>query len=216
MMKTWIATAAVLAALAGPAAAQMFGGGQWYVKGFAGATWPMDDDFRLDLRGTGLSRSADLSYGTGYTLGASVGLIVDPSLAVELEYAYRNADADSSVSGFGSGSGKTEVNAFMANALYRFNGVGAGGAWTPYLGGGIGTAALNIEDFGNTGGDLDSDYNFAYQLIGGVEYAVSPALSLLGEARYFGINDQEIKNDDLSLKTTYSTFDLLVGVRYGF
>ena len=66
------------------------------------------------------------------------------------------------------------------------------------------------------GGDFDSDYNFAYQLIGGVKYNVTPNLSLNGEARFFGINDQTVENDALSFKKTYQTFDLLFGATYSF
>ena len=72
-------------------------------------------------------------------------------------------------------SGTTESNAWMANALYKFTPLGATGAWQPYAGGGLGVADLNVEASGVPGGDMDSDYNFAYQLIGGVGYEVSPS-----------------------------------------
>jgi opacity protein-like surface antigen len=72
-----------------------------------------------------------------------------------------------------------------------------------------------VEDVG-TSGDYDSDYNFAYQLIGGVAYNVSPNWSISGEVRYFGINDQDLENDNLQFKSTYHTFDLLVGASYHF
>ena len=63
----------------------------------------------------------------------------------------------------------------MANALYYFTPVGVAGAWQPYAGGGLGVADLNVDDFPNElGGDFDSDYKFAYQLIGGVAYNITP------------------------------------------
>ena len=104
----------------------------------------------------------------------------------------------------------------MVNALYKFTPLGAGGQWQPYVGGGLGAADLNVESFDLVGGDLDSDYNFAYQVIGGVGYAVNPQLSLIGELRFFGINDQDFESNDLSFKSTYHTIDLLVGVTYSF
>ena len=137
-----------------------------------------------------------------------------PNVAVELEYAYRNADAE--LRNSDGDSGKTESNAFMVNALYNFTPLGATGQWQPYVGGGLGAADLNIESFDLVGGDLDSDYNFAYQVIGGIGYAVNPNLSLIGELRFFGINDQEFESDVLSLKTTYHTMDLLFGATYSF
>ena len=53
-------------------------------------------------------------------------------------------------------------------------------------------------------------------MIGGVGYAVNPNLSLIGELRFFGINDQDFESDDLSFKSTYHTIDLLFGATYSF
>jgi opacity protein-like surface antigen len=208
-----LAGAALAGLLSGPAAAQGLAlGHAWYIKGFGGATFPQDDDFELNTP-IG-SFDTGLEYDTGYVLGFAAGVGLTPNVAVELEYAYRNADAELKDSG--GDSGKTESNAFMVNALYKFTPLGATGQWQPYVGGGLGAADLNIEDFDLVGGDLDSDYNFAYQVIGGVGYAINPNLSLNGEVRFFGINDQDIESDDLSLKTPYHTIDLLVGVTYAF
>ena len=63
---------------------------------------------------------------------------------------------------------------------------------------------------------MDSDYNFAYQVITGVAYNVAPNFDITGEVWFFGINDQEIENDDFSFKSTYQTFDLLIGAAYRF
>ena len=210
-LRVALAGAALAGLLGGPVAAQGLGG-PWYIKGFGGATFPQDDDFQLnDPIG---SFDTGLEYDTGYILGFAAGLGVTPNVAVELEYAYRNADAELKDSG--GDSGKTESNAFMVNALYKFTPLGAGGQWQPYVGGGLGAADLNVESFDLVGGDLDSDYNFAYQVIGGVGYAVNPQLSLIGELRFFGINDQDFESNDLSFKSTYHTIDLLVGVTYSF
>jgi opacity protein-like surface antigen len=209
-----LAGAALAGVLSGPAAAQGFMGHSWYIKGFGGATFPQDDDFELDERGGPLSVDTGLEYDTGYVLGIATGVNFTPNVAVELEYAYRNADAE--LKNSGGDSGKTESNAFMVNALYKFTPLGANGEWQPYVGGGLGAADLNVESFDLIGGDLDSDYNFAYQVIGGVGYAVNPNLSLIGELRFFGINDQDFESDDLSFKSTYHTIDLLFGATYAF
>lgn len=203
------AVAAGLALSAGAAAAQ-----SWYVKGFGGATFPQDDDFDLDVRGTPDSLDTGLNYDTGYVLGIAGGYMFTPSIAFELEYAFRNADADAKNV---NESVTTQSNAWMANAIYYFPPTGVNGQWQPYAGGGLGAADLNVEDVSSAnGGDFDSDYNFAYQLIGGVAYSVNPNWTINGEVRFFGINDQDLENDFFSFKTPYHTFDLLIGATYRF
>lgn len=210
--KVALAGTALAGFLVGPASAQMLSG-PWYVKGFGGFTVPDSDDFRLNERNGPDSLNSGLDYDTGYALGVAAGLMVTPNVAVELEYAYRNADADLKRTGE---SGTTESNAFMVNALYNFAPIGPNGAWLPYVGGGLGTADLNVEAGGDLGGDFDSDYNFAYQLIAGTGYQVTPTLQLLGEVRFFGINDQDFENKDLQFKSTYQTIDILFGAKYTF
>ena len=204
-----VAAAVVVAFSASGAAAQ-----SWYVKGFGGATFPQDDDFEINVRGGGGAGDTGLSYDTGYVLGIAGGYMFTPSIAFEIEYAYRNADAK-----FDDGGPDvtTASNAWMANAIYYMTPLGPTGQWQPYVGGGLGVADLNVEDVPSVdGGDFDSDYNFAYQLIGGVAYNVSPQWTINGEVRFFGINDQDIENDVLSFKTPYHTLDLLIGATYSF
>ena len=187
----------------------------WYIKGFGGATFPQDDDFELDQRGGPVGFDTGLEYDTGYVLGFAAGVTLTPNVAVELEYAYRNADAELKDSG--GDSGKTEIERLHGERALQVHPARGERQWQPYVGGGLGAADLNVEDFDLVGGDLDSDYNFAYQVIGGVGYAINPNLSLIGEVRFFGINGQDFENDDLSFKTTYPhTIDLLFGATYAF
>jgi opacity protein-like surface antigen len=217
-----VLVASGLALGAGGAVAQgLPGAGSWYVKGLGGATFPQDDDFDLDevspctFGSPCLSFDSGLSYDTGYVLGVAAGLEVTPSIAVELEYAYRNADAR--LKDVGDRAGSTESNAWMVNGLYSFAPLGPTGQWRPYTGGGLGAADLEVKEMSPSElDDFDSDYNFAYQLIGGIAYDVNPNLSLNGELRFFGINDQDIENEFFKLKTTYQTFDVLVGDTYHF
>jgi opacity protein-like surface antigen len=204
-----------LALGASAASAQGMGTGSWYVKGFGGFTLPQDDDFKLNARDGSGSIDSGLNFDTGYTLGIAGGYEITPNIAVELEYAYRNAEADPK--GVNSGKKKTESNAWMVNAIYNFTPMGATGAWQPYAGAGLGAADLNLEQIGSLGGgDFDSDYNFAYQVIGGVAYNWTANWSMNMEARFFGINDQDLENSDYSFKTTYQTVDVLFGATYHF
>jgi opacity protein-like surface antigen len=198
---------AAVAAMSGAASAQ-----NYYIKGFGGWTIPQDDDFQLNDRETGLNRESGLDFDTGYAVGAAIGYDFSPTLALEGEYVYR--DADARVTNIGDDDkGSTTSNAWMVNALYKFQPLGATGAFHPYAGAGIGLADLSVKDVGQT---LDSDYKFAYQVIGGVGYDISPQFQLFGETRYFAISDQDIENDDVSFKSNYGTFDVLFGASYRF
>jgi opacity protein-like surface antigen len=204
------AAGGVLAAatlMSGAASAQSY-----YVKGFGGWTIPQDHDFQLNDKVDGVSRDSGLNFDTGYALGAAVGYDFSPTLAIEGEYVYR--DADARVTNIGNDDkGSTTSNAWMVNALYKFQPLGATGAFHPYAGAGIGLADLSVKDVGQT---LDSDYKFAYQIIGGVGYDVTPQIQLFGETRYFAISDQTVENDDVSFKNGYDTFDVLFGATYRF
>ena len=70
------------------------------------------------------------------------------------------------------------------------------GQLRPYAGGGLGAADFNFEQVDELGGgDFDGDYEFAYQLIGGVAYDVNPKFSITTEVRFFGISEQDLEND---------------------
>lgn len=207
---------------AGTAGAQAFGGGAWYAKGFGGATlprsdsttvnglfWAFDQPTRIYPPFWELPNWKDLDYDAGYTLGAAVGYAIRPNLAVELEYAYRAADIK------GSFYENATSNAVMVNAVYRFNPMGPNDALRPYLGGGLGWADLDISSQGF--GTFKRDDAFAYQLIGGVAYTLTPDWSLLAEMRWFSTDSGKLSADRyLNLDTSLSTLDLLIGAAYRF
>ena len=208
MGKYLLAASVAALSIAGVAEAQP-ASGQFYGKAFGGWTIPQNDDFDLDTGGA--SVGSGLDYDTGYVLGLAGGYQFTPSLAFELEYAYRNADADLKDMGTG---GTLSSNAVMANAIYSFPGMGTNGAFRPYVGAGLGAADAKYDpdDFSS----MDADFNFAYQLITGVAYDVNPAWTLNGEVRFFGINDQDFEGGGQKFKSTFQTFDVLVGATYHF
>ncbi len=53
-------------------------------------------------------------------------------------------------------------------------------------------------------------------MITGVAYDLNPNWTLNGEVRYFGINDQTLENSDAKAKSSFDTFDALVGATYHF
>jgi opacity protein-like surface antigen len=217
LMVASAALAAGVALSAGGAVAQgLFGGGSGYVKGFGGATWPQNDNAELDITGgPTLIPDSGLDFETGYVLGIAGGYYITPNISAELEYTYRNADAE--LKRTNTGSHKTESNAWMANAIYWFDPVGPTAQMRPYAGGGLGAADFNFEGVDALGGgDFEGDYEFAYQLIGGVAYDVNPQFSITTEVRYFGISEQDLENESLDFKNSYQTWDLLVGAAFRF
>ena len=146
----------------------------------------------------------DLDYDAGTTLGAAVGLAVMPRVGVEASRpAHRGADLQ------GSFYDDASVNSVMLNALYRFDGIGQAAALRPYLGAGLGWASVNIST--SYLGDFSRNDALAYQLIGGVEYALSPKWSLLGELRWFATDSGRIDGrEGSSIDAGFSTVDVLV------
>ncbi len=217
MKQAPLAAAVAIAALAGGAgmaSAQAFSLGEVYVKGFGGATWPSSFDSTLTEDGSRIARPS-FDHDTGYALGAAVGAAFTPNISMEIEYAYRSADFTVRDRDEGDrANGDTSANAFMFNALYVFDGMGATGAVQPYLGGGIGGANVEMSAGGQS---FDADTLLAYQLIGGVGYELNPNVSLYAEGRWFQTESGEFDGPGSeSFDGEFETFDLLVGIRYVF
>ncbi|MCB1370421.1 MAG: porin family protein [Rhodobacteraceae bacterium] len=207
---TFFAAAAIAALVAGAGAASAQGfGGSFYLKGFGGATWPSGEENELQFLGGGTDIDVKLDYDTGYVLGVAVGYNYTPNIGVELEYGFRQADLKGQV------SGDTRSNAVMVNAIYRLDGMGADGAFQPYFGAGIGGANIDLQTEDN--GSFDNYGLFAWQLIGGVGYRISPDWTLMGEARWYSVNSGSLDGaDGFSLDSGFESFDLLLGAAYSF
>jgi opacity protein-like surface antigen len=208
-MKLLAAAASVaMVAGAGAASAQGFGG-SFYLKGFGGAIWPSGEENDLKFSGQNTGTSIDLDYDTGYILGAAVGYNYTPNIGLELEYAFRQADLKGQV------SGDTRSNALMVNAIYRLDGMGADAAFMPYFGAGIGAANVDVQS--NDAGSFDNNGLFAWQLIGGVGYRVTPQWTVMGEARWYSVNSGSLDgSNDFSLDAGFESFDFLLGAAYSF
>lgn len=171
----------------------------------------------LDVSGAGVGVNRSVDTDTGYAVIPSIGYRFGNGLRSELEFGYRKNDVDG-VSGSTSGSGEIKARSAMLNLLYDVN---MNGRVSPYIGGGIGYAKVRYDGVQPVGvpgiGVNDSDRVFAYQGIAGLSYALSNAVELAAEYRYFATRDPDMRTSGgTSVETEYKSHAALVGLRYNF
>jgi opacity protein-like surface antigen len=116
----------------------------------------------------------------------------------------------------GNAQGHLSMTGMMANVFQDFRLMDS---VTPFIGGGIGVAQVNVNNGGLQSAALvdGNDEVFAYQIGGGVNFALDDRLDLFFEYRYFATDDydmQYVTGDTVQGKITSHNFG--VGVRYGF
>lgn len=194
------------------------------------------------------SQSADTSFKTGYVVGGNFGVDWGFGLRTELELAARGNQSKSHAhlkttyalqyyGGTGhtrngsSGSGpftlystdatvpahmNLRAYSLMANAWYDFN---TGMGFTPYIGGGIGLAQVQID--GNLNGfklHEKNDSTFAYQLGAGISVPISDGISASLDYRYFAANGAKLKLEPGfhggNVNADFDSHSIMVGLRF--
>lgn len=211
-----------------------------YIEGAAGATWTEDFDsqsgpFPPGLTGLGFGPGFNTfrsEYNTGYAVGGRVGYGFPSGLRVEGELMYRYNDLDKVTispglapgAGAGAATGSIDSVALMANALYDWRN---STRFTPYIGAGAGALwvrhDLTVPLTGPTGAasqyrvDNKSNVAPAVQAIGGVNIAVTPAISVDVDYRYLHGFDVRTENTfGFNNNQDYDNHTVFVGVRYTF
>jgi OmpA-OmpF porin, OOP family len=183
MSRILLATSAVAALMvAQPSQAQFYvgaAGGLTQTRDFEGLdSGPPDALHQIEFgRGWAAALSAGYKYGFGGR--------------AELEFGYRRSGADSLTGGTGSedADGNARILTGMLNVLYDFD---IGGGFMPYVGAGFGRAQVRlsgIRDPNGANGVIDREYSgtdslWAYQLIAGLAYSVTPSVALTADYRY--------------------------------
>lgn len=151
----------------------------------------------------------DIGYGVlgqgGYGFGP---------VRVEGELGWRTVDVDK-IAG-ASSSGNTDAYSIMGNAYYD---IPTGTAFTPFIGAGIGAAYVDADKMRlSNGATLNgNEWNFAYQGIAGVAYAINPNLDLKADYRYFATLDNDVKaTDGRKYSLGYEAHSVMVGFTYKF
>jgi opacity protein-like surface antigen len=116
----------------------------------------------------------------------------------------------------GNAQGHLSMSGMMANVFQDFRLMDS---VTPFIGGGIGVARVNVSNGGLQSAALvdGNDDVFAYQIGGGVNFALDDRLDLFVEYRYFATDEydmQYVTGDTVQGKIT--SHNVGVGLRYGF
>lgn len=184
--------------------------GSFYAKAFGGASTLQDNDFTLN------GANVPVSFDTGFVAGAAFGYDYGAvPLRAELEFSYRTGDAGGLPAGVESG-GDLASTSVMLNGYYMFE---TATRLSPYVGLGLGYATEIDFDLDTPGGtsQFSDESNLAYQVMLGAEYPVSDRWALYGELRYFSAGDVTLPGvAGTSLRTSYDTFDVIIGASLSF
>jgi opacity protein-like surface antigen len=207
-MKNILTTTAMLAAMTAGSAANAQ---DWYASVFGGFS---TGAYTIDNYGGG---ELEVSVDSGYIIGGTVGRSIAPNLRAEAELAYSNYELDSyEYSGGGGGSlpdgFDLDITYLMGNLWYDVS--GAGTSMTPYIGGGLGLAIVNL-DFAGTAADTAN--GLAYQLGAGVQLPVGAGMADIGY-RYKAVTGLTAEAGGATLSDDNSTasHNLQVGYIFSF
>lgn len=205
-MKKIMFTVAALAIVSAPMTS-MAADDSMYLKASLGIGMAMDSDVDNLPNNAG---TAKVTYDSGWLGTVAVGYNFAGPLRTDFEYLWQKNDIDTlaynnSFGNFQEGDFKTQ--AFMLNGYYD---IATGSPWIPYFGAGIGWAKLDLNSPGLP--FSDNDDVFAYQLMGGLGYAVNDQLTLDIQYRFMGTGDAEIQGADYDMHSN----DIIFGVSYSF
>ena len=205
---TLLGAAAALALVANASAANIDG---WYVSLEGGGNW-IDDNDTLNAFNGGLPTTSTIEFDSGWAVLSSVGYGMN-GFRVELEGGYRANE-------FASTPGSFNEWSAMVNFLYDIRvtntvrlslGAGAGGDFAN-----LKLDAINFDE---------DQWNFAYQGIAGLSYALSKRLDLVVNYRYLRVVEPEFDGQGRQ-STVNGTWNITlddvvkhtatIGLRYAF
>lgn len=167
-------------------------------------------------------------HSTGYVIGGAIGYALPNDLRIEGELAFRRASlkrltmvddgGDGSLNGAAAdASGKTKASSVMINGFYDLH---LDHGITPYLGGGVGLARVDVsarQDAEGVPSVDDADTGFAWQIAAGIGFRVVDNTSLFADYRYFQTTNSSHDNSDgIRFRSTFKSHNLSVGVRFSF
>ncbi|HVA15171.1 MAG TPA: OmpA family protein [Stellaceae bacterium] len=175
--------ALALAAATSGAHAQSQPTNGFYVGGAAGANIEEDNHFN------GGGANATDSYDPGFAGTLDLGYGLGNGIRLEFEPGYRNNPVDR-INGRPAGS-RTQMATMMGNAIYDFNQFQTPVIpLTPHIGAGIGYAHVWDRSGPQSGNSVSGGTDrFAYQIIGGLDYSLTPNQKIGVDYRYMVVHD---------------------------
>jgi opacity protein-like surface antigen len=170
--------------------------GGWYVSLFGGGSIPEDisgeffDAYSADFY------DFNIDLDNGFLVGGAVGAYFNSWLRGEFEVSYAKWNAQNVYDGYYDATygadGGIDALYVLTNLWFDLD----MGSFTPYAGGGIGGANVDIDiDSGSIYNPDNSEWAFAYQAGGGLKYELTDAIDFDLAYRYRGIMD--FNGDDL-------------------
>ncbi len=195
-------------------------------------------------------QSADMSFKTGYVVGGNFGIDWGSGLRTEIELAARGNTSKShahlvtnyqygyygTIGPYTYWSTDTQVPAHvhlraysvMANVWYDFQ---TDMGFTPYIGGGIGLAQIQIDgslgrpDFANLDGALTiinlhekNDTTFAWQVGAGISVPITDGIKASLDYRYFSAHAAKLKLEPGfqggNVNADFDSHDIMIGLRF--
>jgi opacity protein-like surface antigen len=172
--------------------------------------------------GAGSGLRAEFGNGAGF--GGDFGYRYGNGWAAEVEWNYRRhtLDALRQAGTSVARDGDFASNILLINGMRRF---ASGGAWTPYVGAGLGWVQEIDIDITPGGGSGSRGYSAgskaAVQLLGGAEYALTPKWRLTADARWLRVGSVRLDNEvgnpgGKAGPLKYNPLSVQVGLRYSF
>ena len=157
----------------------------WYAGVFGGASWADEIEFDDDVD------ELELDLDTGFTVGGVLGMHFADHFRGEIEASYADYDIDDCDSVLKCAGLDGDISAFyaLANLWFDFD----VGGFSPYIGGGVGAAMIDV-DF-DTFID-DSEWGLAFQAGGGVRFGLADSVMVDVGYRFKGIPDIEVDSFD--------------------
>lgn len=190
------------------------------------------------------TQSLDTSFKTGFVVGGNFGVKWDNGLRTEIELGLRKHSSNrharlrttysyGAITGTNAAQNTLHLTSstdrvadtdlqmraysLMANAWYDFD---FGMPFTPYVGGGIGLAQVQID------GSIDStriaeknDVVFAWQVGAGVAFPLTDSIKAFVDYRYFAASDASLRLEPGyhggGIDADFNSHSVLVGLRFG-